>query len=141
MIAIEARVPGRREALVPRWEVPPPPEVERGDGLTLRELIGLTVRQELAAYAERRAEGRFTRVLTERQLDAGLASGRVDSGGRAVPAAPMPEVAVATALEAFVDGLYLVLVDGTQHEDLDAQIMLGVDSTVTYVRLVALAGG
>ncbi len=50
-------------------------------------------------------------------------------------------MAVATAIEAFVDGLFLVLVDGRQETELDAQVFVSADSTVTFVRLVALSGG
>jgi hypothetical protein len=50
-------------------------------------------------------------------------------------------VAVGTAIEAFEDGLFLVLVDGRQQTDLDAQVFVAADSTVTFVRLVALSGG
>ena len=42
---------------------------------------------------------------------------------------------------AFGDGLFLVLLDGRQETDLDARVEVGPGSTVTFVRLVALAGG
>ncbi|MBW3653458.1 MAG: hypothetical protein KY433_07670, partial [Actinobacteria bacterium] len=60
---------------------------------------------------------------------------------RHTPSPPPAEVAVATAIEAFVDGLFLVLVDGRQETELDAQVFVSADSTVTFVRLVALSGG
>jgi hypothetical protein len=51
------------------------------------------------------------------------------------------DVAVAVALQAFEDGLYFVFLDGQQQEDLDAEVRLRPDSTLTFIRLVALAGG
>lgn len=48
---------------------------------------------------------------------------------------------MATALEAFEDGLYLVVVDEREQRSLDAQVFLQPDSTVAFVRLVMLAGG
>lgn len=138
---METKALGRRNALVPGFEVPPPQSVLDGDGLTLRELIAVTVRHELAAYSERRAERTFQKILTERDVAEGLAAGRVESGDRRAPAPPSPERAVDAALEAFEDGLFLVLADGRQQTDLDAQVLLHDQSTVTYVRLVALAGG
>lgn len=141
MLHVETKALGRRDALVPAFAVPPPESVLDGDGLTLRELIAITVRHELAAYSERRAERTFQRVLTERAVSDGLAAGRVESGDRRAPAPPGPDQAVGAALEAFEDGLFLVVADGRQETDLDAQVLLHDQSTITYVRLVALAGG
>ena len=139
MLTIERRTTGRR-GRVPSFGVPLPDGAAEG-GLTLRELIALAVREELAAYAERRVERTFAQVLTDERLAAGAAAGRIDSGGRSTAPPPPPDVAVATAIEAFEDGLFLVLVDGRQERELDAQVLVGPDSTVTFVRLVALAGG
>ena len=107
----------------------------------MRELIALAVREELAAYAERRLERTFAQVLTEQALQAGRTAGRIDSGQRNTAPPPPPDVAVGIAIEAFEDGLFLVLVDGRQEDDLDAQVMVGPESSVTFVRLVALSGG
>jgi hypothetical protein len=139
MLTFERRIPGRR-GREPSFGVPLPDGAADG-GLTLRELIAFAVREELAAYSERRVERTFAQVLTEERLLAGAAAGRVDSGQRTTAPPPQPEVAVATAIEAFEDGLFLVLVDGRQELKLDAQVLVGPDSTVTFLRLVALAGG
>ena len=48
--------------------------------------------------------------------------------------------AIATALEAFVDGLYLVVIDDVGYTDLDAIVSLKPDSRVTFIRLTFLAG-
>ena len=139
MLTVEFKTTGRRER-APSFGVPLPDGATDG-GLTLRELIALTVREELAAFSERRVERTFAQVLTDERLAAGRAAGRIDSGQRHTPPPPSPEVAVGTAIEAFEDGLFLVLVDGRQETDLDAQVFVAADSTVTFVRLVALAGG
>jgi hypothetical protein len=140
VLTIEMRTTGRRASRGPSFGVPLPDGAADG-GLTLRELIALAVREELAAYGERRAERTFAQVLTEQRIAAGKQAGRIESGERHSPAPPAPDIAVAVALEAFEDGLFLVLVDGNQETDLDAVLMVGPDSTVTFVRLVALAGG
>jgi hypothetical protein len=119
----------------------PLPDGATDGGLTLRELISLAVREELAAYSERRIERTFAQALSEQRIAAGRAAGRIDSGQRHTAPPPSPEVAVGTALEAFEDGLFLVLVDGRQETKLDAQVFVSADSTVTFLRLVALAGG
>lgn len=48
--------------------------------------------------------------------------------------------AIGTALRAFEDGLYLVILDGKEQRDLDEQVFPGPDSHVTFLRLVMLAG-
>jgi hypothetical protein len=139
VLTFEWKTTGRRERL-PSFGVPLPDGATDG-GLTLRQLIALAVREELAAFSERRVERTFAQVLTEQRLAAGLAAGRIDSGQRHTAPPPSPDVAVGTAIEAFEDGLFLVLVDGRQETELDAQVLVAADSTVTFVRLVALSGG
>jgi hypothetical protein len=139
MLTIERRTTRTRGA-GPSFQVPLP-DGATDDGLTLRELITLAVVEELAAYSERRAEKTFAQVLTEERLAQGLTTGKVESGERHSPRPPTSEEAIATALSAFEDGLFLVLVDGRQETELDAQVLVGPDSAVTFLRLVALAGG
>jgi hypothetical protein len=139
VLTVEFKTTGR-SGKTPAFGVPLPQGAEDG-GLTLRELIALAVREELAASSERRAERTFAQVLTEQRLAQGRATGRIDSGERHTAPPPSPEVAVGTAVQAFEDGLFLVLVDGRQETELDAQVLVSADSTVTFVRLVALSGG
>ena len=47
---------------------------------------------------------------------------------------------MATALEAFIDGLYLVVIDGLEYRDLDAIVHLEPESRITFLRLTFLAG-
>lgn len=139
MVSVESRIPGRQAALTPTFAFPLPPQADAG--LPLRELIALTVRHEIEAYEARRAEASLARVLTERDLSALLGTGAARPGERERPPAPPAEFAVTTAIEAFTDGLFLVVVDGQQHTDLDAIVPLTQQSHVTYLRLVALTGG
>ena len=140
-LTISARALGKRKPLVPDWQVPwPPEEHDSGEPLTLRQLITRIVLREVDAFKERQEERRVVRILTERQLEDGLARGRVDSGGRNLHQAVDPDAAVATALTAFEDGLYLVILDGEEQRDLDRQIFLQPDSHLVFVRLVMLAG-
>src|SRR5262245_12282517 len=114
-LTLSVRVVGRRKPLVPDWQVPWPPE-EAGDGesLTLRQLLTRIVQQEVQAFHKRQQERRLVRILTEREIESGLETGRVDSGGRDLHQKVDPEEAVATALQAFEDGLYLVFLDGEE---------------------------
>jgi hypothetical protein len=141
MLTIEARAVGRRRELVPRWWLPFPQGWAAADGLTLREVIALVVREEVTAFEQRQAERRFLRVLTERQINEGSAAGRVVSGGEGRQQHVDVNTVIDTAWSAFEDGLYLVLIDAVQCGRLDEPVRLGQDSTIMFVRLVALAGG
>lgn len=132
---------GKRKPLVPDWQVPwPPAEFDSGEPLTLRQLITRIVHEQIETFAQRQEQAQIVRILTERQIEEGLAKGRVDSGGRNLHQTVKPEEAVATALQAFEDGLYLVILYGEEQRDLDREIFLQPDSHVVFVRLVMLAG-
>lgn len=141
MLTIEARATGRRRALAPAWQIP---IGEHGAGhgpLTLRDLIARIVREEVEAFRARKREQRLMPVLSREQIERGLESGRVSAGAPAGGAKVDEDAAVGVAHQSFEDGLYLVLIDGRQYEDLDEQVLIGDDSTVTFLRLVPLAGG
>lgn len=99
------------------------------------------MRAEVGAFGDRERQRRFVRLLTPGDLAAGAAAGKVDPGGRAGTGIADPDRAVAVALEAFDDGLYLVVVDGEQVTSLDAEVTINLDTLVRFVRLTALAGG
>ena len=48
------------------------------------------------------------------------------------------EQAVATAIQAFEDGLYLVVLDGEERKDLDRPVPLTDESRVAFVRLAMI---
>jgi hypothetical protein len=142
ILTISARAMGKRKPLVPDWQLPwPPEEYDRSEPLTLRQLITRIVRQEVEAFEQRQERRKLVRILTERQMEEGLAKGRVDSGGRNLHQTVNPEEAVATAMQAFEDGLYLVILDGEERRELDREVFLRADSHLVFVRLVMLAGG
>jgi hypothetical protein len=114
--------------------------------MTLRDLVSRIVRHEVAAFKDRHARRAFVRALSAREIDRGREAGKVDPGGgqaqagRGAAADVDPEEAVAVALQGFEDGLYLVVLDGEEQRDLDAQVYPRPDSKITFVRLVFLAG-
>jgi len=141
-ITIEGKVLGqRRPAFAPlsfclpeEWEVAP-------QEIRLRALIARIVLDEVAAFDARQAARRVLRVLTPSEIDAQAAQGKVSMGGQDLAQEVDLQVAVETALQAFEDGLYYVFVDEVQQIALDDPVYLGPDSRVTFLRLVALAGG
>lgn len=141
MLTIQGQALGRKKPLFADWSVPFPPDLGDGGSVTLRDLIVRVVRAEVEAFKHRQEERRLLRALTASDIQAGVARGKVDMGGRDLKQPVDTEEAAAVALQAFEDGLYLVVVDGEEKKDLDAQVFLQPDSRVTFVRLTMLAGG
>lgn len=140
-LTLSAHAAGRRKPIVPDWQFPWPPDENGGEEpLTLRQLITRVVHAEVKAFQQRQREQRFVRVLTERQIEEGARKGRIDSGGRDLNQTVDPEIAVANALQAFEDGIYLVILDGEEQRDLDRQVHVHPDSHLVFLRLVMLAG-
>jgi hypothetical protein len=108
----------------------------------LRDVIAAIVRDQVRQFQDRQAQRQFLRALTERELAAGAERGKIESGGSDVPPQAVdPDVAVETALTAFEDGLYLVVVDEQPIQRLDERVAIRSDSQITFVRLTLLAGG
>ena len=83
------------------------------------------------------------RAFAQREIERGERKGKINPEGRDPkhpPAEVDVETAIATVLEAFVDGLYLVVIDEVEYTDLDAIVSLKCDSRVTFIRLTFLAG-
>jgi hypothetical protein len=118
--------------------------LDAGDTQTLRDLLAAVVTREVAAFGERQGQRQLTRVLLPEEITQGAELGKIDMGGHSEGADVQPvsaAQAVATALQAFEDRLYLVFVDGQQVQTLDAPVALHEDSHLRFVRLVALIGG
>ena len=120
--------------------LPPEWSPERGEPLTLREVITRIVLQEVESFRQRQQQRRLVRILTEQQIEEGLAKGRVEAGGSNLDQRVDPEIAVATALQAFEDGIYLVILDGEEQRDLDREVNVHAGSHLVFVRLTLLAG-
>lgn len=142
MITIEGKAMGSRKPLFADWSIPFPPDLEgEGGGLTLRDLIARVVRAEVEAFRTRQGERKLIRALTADEIARGAAAGKVDMGGRDLEQEVDEGQAVGAALQAFEDGMYLVVVDGEEQRDLDRAVFLRPDSRVAFIRLTLLAGG
>jgi hypothetical protein len=146
-ITVEARVVGRRKPeIANRRVVLAPHSSQPGhDGvLRLRDLLAYVVRDEVAAFEQRREERRLIRVLSPEQIQEAATTGKIISVAfdEAQTHSPVDaDAAIRVALQAFEDGLYFVFVDDKQLEDLDAPALVRDGSKLTFIRLVALAGG
>ena len=141
-ILIEGKTIGKSRPLFDDWFLPLPPELEPSGGkMTLRGLITRIVNEEVAAFRERQVSRKIVRALTEKDIQQGLARGKVDMGGRDLEQEVNADNALGSALQSFEDGIYYVFVDEIQRTDLEEEIYLKPDSKVTFIRLVALVGG
>lgn len=141
MLTVSAKALGRKKPLFAAFSVQPPDAVAAGRPVTLRDLLGHVVRAEVTAFRQRQADRRLLKALTARQIDDALAAGKVQAGGSDLDQHVDPEQAVATALEAFADGLFLVAVDDTEVKGLDSVVPLTASSRLTFIRFTMLAGG
>lgn len=141
-VTLEARVLGQKQPLFSDWQVALAGDEAAGEVVSLADFIERVVREEVSAFHARQEQRRFVRVLSKAEIEAAARTGKVDLGGSDEDTGRVnPDEAVQTAKQAFEDGLYLVLVDDQQYTSLDDEIRLRPNGKVTFVRLVALAGG
>jgi hypothetical protein len=141
MLTITGKALGRKRPLFADWSIPLDPEMH-GEGMVLRDVISRIVRAEVTAFKDRQTERQFLRALTAREIQTGADKGKIEMGASEVPVQPVDEdSAVAVALQAFEDGLYLVVIDEQEQRNLDSPVYLQSDSRITFIRLTMLAGG
>jgi hypothetical protein len=141
MLTISGKALGKKKPLFDDFSIPFPPDLGDGGATTLRDLISRVVRNEVQAFKARQQERKLFRALTAAEIEKGAVRGKIEMGGSDIDQKVDEEAAVGTALQAFEDGLYLVILDGAEQKSLDAQVFLKPDSRVAFVRLVMLAGG
>lgn len=142
-LTVRTRSLSKKKRLLDDFSVPPPPSLDGKDGgesLTLRHVIEHVVREEVRRFMARQAERRFDRVLAPAEIDRQATRGKVDPAGRPVQDQVDPERAIGTALQAFEDGLYLVIIDEVERKGLDELVFLTPNSVLTFIRLTFLAG-
>ena len=141
MLQVKGKSLGSRKPLFADFSVPPPEGLGSGP-ITLRQVIESVVKFEVAAFQQRQSDRQFLRVLTQTEIEAGEAAGKIESGEAHIkPQEVDVQNAIETAVEAFEDGIYLVVVDEVEQKSLNAELELKPNSTLTFIRLTLLAGG
>jgi hypothetical protein len=135
-LTISGKVLGKSQNLFTSWQMSLPEKP-----LILEELLTQIVRSEVAAFGERQAERRMTKVLGLVDIEAGVAVGKVSSGGSEIEQVVDVQGAIENALQAFKDGFYLVFIDDKQQENLKAPVALTANSELLFLRLTPLVGG
>lgn len=139
-LLVSTRVLGKRKPLLDDFGVPPPPAAPGGDDLRLRDVIEHVVRHEVRGFKQRQQARRLDRVLSDAQITEAATRGKVNPAGKDFKQEVDVEVAVGAALQAFEDGLYLVIIDEVERRSLDETVRLSEDSRLTFIRLTFLAG-
>ena len=140
MLTISGKALGKKKPLFADFSIPSPPEAG-GGAVRLSDLLTRIVRHEVEAFRERQEDRKFVKALTARQIDEQARRGKIDMGGRDLDQKVDADEAVRVALEAFEDGLFLVIIDGQDYKTLDSEVPLQPDSKIGFVRLTMLAGG
>jgi hypothetical protein len=135
-LTISGKVLGKNQHLFTSWQM------DLSDrSLTLEELLTQIVRSEIRAFQARQADRRLTKVLGLVDIEAGVAAGKISSGGSDLEQVVDEQGAIENALQAFKDGFYLVFIDDEQQEDLTAIVELTANSELLFLRLTPLVGG
>ncbi len=108
---------------------------------TLQNFIQLVVTKEVSRYNEKITNQSLIPYLDKITLSKMAAHGKVDFNTTYHTEPAIITEAINTALQAFEDGLFMVLIDGANCRQLKQKIQLREHSEVVFLRLVALAGG
>lgn len=106
---------------------------------SLRELISCIVLKNVREYNEKQVDAPLFHYLTEKEFDEGEYVGKIGFADRKNEKHQDENQAVRNALECFEDGIYKVLINEDEITDL-GEIKIGENDTVTFIRLVMLAG-
>jgi hypothetical protein len=107
---------------------------------TLQELIEAIVRLEVCKYNEKPTDVKLLPFLSESEIEDGKTIGKISFGEIKNPNKANPEKAIETALEGFSDGLFKVLINECEVENLDSEISLIEGDILTFIKLTFLAG-
>ncbi|MDR2088876.1 MAG: hypothetical protein LBP73_05935 [Clostridiales Family XIII bacterium] len=106
---------------------------------TPEKLIECLVRENVRAYNAKTIDAPLFRYLSLQELEDGEHTGKIGFGDRKNERDADEEKAVQNALQCFADGIYRVLVNETEALP-GMPFNLKEDDTVTFIRLVMLAG-
>ena len=122
------------------FDVPPLPDLHDDGELLLRDLIEHVVRCQVRQFNQRQNRQRFDLVLSAATIEHAAELGKVDPAGKSDRAQADADEAVAAALMAFEDGLFLVIIDEVERRSLEEPVYLSPNSRLVFLRLTFLAG-
>jgi hypothetical protein len=136
-IHIKVKQAGRRRHIL---EKQPIEIAEIGHNPTLRAVIIAVVTQQVNAYNAKELERPMVDFLTETQIENAASVGKVGFGSiYHEQKADLPK-AIQNAIEAHIDGLYIVAVNEKVVENLDEIVVLNEKTVLTFLKLTLLMG-
>lgn len=106
----------------------------------LEELIAACIKQSVVKFNEDRASKKVLQFLTPKEIGEKANLGKIDFGEIYNDQQIEIDKAINVALQAFKDGLYLVIIDETEIKTLNSKIELTENSILTFIRLTFLTG-
>lgn len=107
---------------------------------TLKELIEECVKSEVKHYNEKREEVKLMSFLSPKDIQEQSETGKIGFGDLENRELAQVDEAIANALLAFEDGLYVVFVDDEEIKSFEQSIALKPDSVIAFIRLTFLTG-
>lgn len=107
---------------------------------TLNGLLTEFVKIEVRKYNTKREERQLVSFLNPQLIQEQAQQGKVAFGDIENVQEMSVEKALAIALQAFEDGLYVVFIDGKEVKSLDSPIVLLDGTEVAFIRLTFLVG-
>ena len=104
----------------------------------VRHLIEKLVSETVRDFHLREKERAF-QFLTPESIAKGVKTGKIGSPREERQHVDV-DLAIGQALQAFEDGLYLLFVDQVEKKSLEELVSVQPDTTITIIRLTALAG-
>ncbi len=111
-----------------------------GSSPSLKTLISAVVTQQVAAYNAKTLDTTFFNFLTKTEIADAAATGKVGFGTIYNDQKADLDRAIKVAIEAHIDGLFVVAVNDIIVEELDDFVVLKDDSVITFIRLTLLIG-
>lgn len=126
--------------ILEEWPIDFVPEDDFSDSnpFRVRHLIEKLTRESVRDFELRQRESKFAFLSTE-LLQKSIEKGKI---GRSYDELQSVDVedAVANALQAFEDKLFLLFVDKSEKRDLEEPVILRPDTEIVLIKLTALAG-
>jgi hypothetical protein len=133
-IFVRVKAAGKRRDILEKQAQTVPADTDAPE-----KLIEYLVRENVRAYNAKPTDAALFRYLSRRDMEDGEHTGKIGFGNRVNENDQDEEKAVQNALQCFHDGIYRVLVNEDETPP-GAQLRLKDGDTVTFIRLVMLAG-
>lgn len=134
-VLVQMKKPGRLN----RTDIAPVPyELDRKPQ-TVQELLASLTRLGVRQYNARKDAGQILAYLTQEEIAAQAARGKISSGLRG-GADAVEDKAVENTLQCFEDGIYRVFAGAQEMTALSDEIPWTEDIVFTFIRLTMLAG-